>query len=423
MPDGALGLADLVRIAAATAAITILPGLAWVWSLWPPGAEIGRAERLAWIASLSYLIVGAVAIASARLGWLHLEPLVVSLVMVIVVGAGVSIAACRRRRARLRFLRPSVNDVVFGLAAVGLPAAILVVPQVMAVFPDGYPIGSINWYYWGLTTAIVDSGSIPATSVEWAGVYPFQGDYVLFSAYTATLPILAGRASDFAMMEVLRLLGLAWAIVAGLAAFRRFLPRWGALVGVLLLLGSVHIASKYTGYRPEAFNYALMFMALWAVDRFRERMSIGRAMPVVVSIVALWIGHGVVLVVAGILAGSVVVGHWLVGPRPTWREVAALAALGLGGFVASTLVDVVAQGKVLLVANALDPARIQGDEASDLTWQFLQWALGAGRLFTGNPDEAEALWNIRILEPWTVLGGVLRWPLVLSALAPIVLWR
>lgn len=423
MPDGALGPADAARIVAAIGAITVLPGLAWVTVFWPFGADIGRTERLAWVAGLSYLIVGAAAIALGRLGLLRLEPLVATLAIVTVAGAVASVVVARRRGYSLRVGRPRLGTLAFAIVAVGLPAIVLIVPQVRPVYPQGYPLGSITWYYWGLTTAILNDASIPATSVEWGGVYPYQGDYVLFSAYTATLPVLAGRASDFALMESLRLLGLAWAILAGLAAFRRFLPRWGAVVGVLLLLGSVHVASKYAGFRPESFNYALMFVALLALDRFRERMTVARAIPVVITIVALWIGHGVVLVVAGLLAAGVVVGHWLLGPRPTWRQLAGFAAVGVVGIVASSLADVVAQGKVLLVANALDPARIQGKGASDLTWQFLQWALGAGRLFTGNPDEAEALWSDRILAPWTVMSGILLWPILLSAVLPIPLWR
>ncbi len=423
MPDGVLGAGDIVRIVVALLAITVLPGLAWVAVFWPPGADIGRTERIAWVVGLSYLLVGSIAIALARLGVLRLEPLAVSLAIVTVAGLAASRIVVRRRGLSFGAARPSLGTVAFAIVAIGLPAIVLIGPQLAAVLRNGYPLGSITWYYWGLTTTIVDSASIPATSREWGGVYPYQGDYVLFSAYTATLPILAGRASDFALMELLRLLGLVWAVLAGLAAFRRFLPRWGAIVGVLLLLGSVHVASKYAGYRPESFNYALMFIALWAVDRFRERMTILRAIPVVVSIVALWIGHGVVLVVAGLLAASVVAGHWLVGRRPTWRELAGFAAVGVVGVVASTLADVVAQGKVLLIANALDPARIQGGGSSDLTWQFLQWALGAGRLLSGNPADAEALWSERILAPWTVMSGALRWPIVASAFLPVILWR
>ncbi len=423
MQDGALGAAELVRIGMALAAITVLPGLAWVTVFWPLGADIGRTERWAWVVGLSYLIVGSVAIALARLGALRLEPLVLALLLVTIGGAVASAMIARRRGESIHLRRVSLDTAIFAVVAVGLPAFALVLPQILEIVPRGYPLGSITWYYWGLTTSIVDTASIPAFSAEWGDVYPYQGDYVLFSAYTATLPILAGRASDFALMELLRLFGLVWAVLAGLAAFRRFLPRWGAIVGVLMLLGSVFIASKYANFRPEAFNYALMFVALWGADRFREHMTVRRAVPVVVTIVALWIGHGVVLVIAGILAGSVVVGYWLVGNRPTWRELAAYAAVGIVGILASTLADFVAQGKVLLVANALDPVRIQGAGISDLTWQFLQWALGAGRLITGNPNEAEALWSDRILEPWTVLTGVLRWPLIASALLPIVLWR
>ena len=423
MPDGALDAADVLRIFVAAAAITVLPGLAWVNVFWPPGADIGRTERYAWVAGLSYLFVGTIAIALARFGLLRFEPLLIALAAVTIAGAVGTTIVLRRHRASPWAGRPALSTAAFAIIAVGLPAIVLIAPQVLAVYPHGYPIGSITWYYWGLTTSIVDSGAIPATSVEWGGVYPYQGDYVLFSAYTATLPILAGRASDFALMELLRLLGLGWAILAGLAAFRRFLPRWGAIVGVLLVLGSVHIASKYAGYRPESFNYALMFVALWAVDRFRERMTITRAIPIVVTIVALWIGHGVVLVIAGILAGSVVAGHWLVGRRPTWRELGGFALVGVVGVVASTVADFAAQGKVLLVANALDPARIQGGGTSDLTWQFLQWALGAGRLLAGNPGDAEELWSDRILAPWTIMSGALRWPIVLSAFLPILLWR
>lgn len=423
MPDGALGLVDVLRIGAASVAISTIPGLAWIVAFWPPGSDISRLDRVAWIATLSYLLTGGLALALARLGVLRPETLALGLVALMVAGVGASAARVRGRGWRPTLGAMDRSRVAFVIAAVALPVVFLLLPQVRLVAPAGYPLGSITWYYWGLATAIVDSGAIPTMSAEWGGSYPYQGDYVLFSAFSAALALLAGRASDFALMEVLRLGSLLWAVAVGLSAFRRFLPSWGALAAVLIILGAEHIVAKYANYRPEAFNYALIFTAIWAVDRFRERPSRTRAIPIVATIVALWIGHGVVLVIAGIAAAAVVFGHWLVGQRPTIRVIAAFALVGLAGAAASIAADVVLQGKVFLIANAVDPVRIQGATSSDLTWQFLQWALGAARLQSGSPDEVETLWNDRILAPWPILETPAAWLVAIAVLAPLVLWR
>ena len=423
MPDGALALVDLGRIAVAALAIAVLPGAAWVFALWPPGADVSRLDRLAWIGTLSYVVVGALALGLARIGLLQLVPLAAGLAVTVAVGVVAS--AVRIRRSGWRPGRPRIDAgrLVFLVAAIGIPALILLLPQLRIVVPGGYPLGSITWYYWGLTTDVVDAAAIPAMSAEWGGTYPYQGDYILFSAYSAALPILAGRASDFALMELLRLGAIVWAAAAGLSALRRFLPLWGSLIGVLILLGAEFIVSKFTGYRPESFHYALIFTAMWAVDRFRDRPTRLRAIPIVVTIAALWIGHGVVLVVAGLAAAAIVAGHWLVDRRPSLRELVAFGAVGVAGAVAAITVDAVVQGKVLLIANAIDPARIQGDTVSDLTWEFYQWALGGNFLQSGNPDDVTTLWSSRILLPWPILDTAARWAIALIALAPIALWR
>lgn len=423
MPDGGLALVDLLRIAVAALAIAVLPGAAWVLAFWPPGSDVSRLDRVAWIGTLSYLLVGGLAMGLARLGALRIEPVAAGVVVLIV--AGVVASAIRLRNSGWRPGRPDVDagQLLFAAAAVAIPVIVLLIPQLRIVIPGGTPLGSITWYYWGLATDVVDAAAIPAMSAEWGGSYPYQGDYVLFSAYSAVLPLLAGRASDFALMEVLRLGAVVWAVATALAALRRFLPAWGALTGVMILLGAEFIASKFAGYRPEAFHYALIFTAIWSVDRFREQPTRWRAVPIVVTVAALWIGHGVVLVIAGLAAAAVVAGRWLVDRRPTLRELIAFAAVGVAGVVAAIATDAIVQGKVLLIANAIDPARIQGATTTDLTWQFYQWALGGPFLQSGNPDDVTTLWSSRIVLPWPILDTAARWILAVVALAPIALWR
>src|SRR4029079_15217069 len=70
----------------------------------------------------------------------------------------------------------------------------------------------------------------------------------------------------------------------------------------------------------------------------------------------------------------------------------------------------------------IDPVRLQGSVSSDLWWQFLQWALGAARLQSGNPDDVEILWNSRIIFPWPILETGAVWLAAVVAFGSVVLW-
>lgn len=425
MPDHAVSPAELLQLVTATAVFFLAPGLAWQAVFWPPGADLGRLERMAGVFFVSYAAVGATALVLTRLGILSGPSLAVAIAVLVLAG----IAASLPRLAGSSIRRPARIGpylIAFGAAlAIGL---LVVAPQIGMVFPAGYPIGTITWYYWTLARQILEAGAIPAVTAEWGGLYEFQGDYIVFSAFSAALAALGGRASEFAVMEALRLSSLIWAVVAALGAFRRFLPRGGALIATLLFFTAVQVFLKYTGYRPEAFNYALIFSALWFTDRLAEQPSARRAVPVVVTIVLLWLGHGVVLVLAGLLAGAIVLARWL-QQRPSLRTMLGLASVPVVGFVSASLVDLLLQGNVLLFANAADPARIQGPFASDLTWQFRQWALGSDQLLTGDPAEAENLITQRVFAPWPVFdlvrANVARLLLLLLGVVglPFLLWR
>src|SRR4029450_13702726 len=56
MPDGSLGLLDLARIGVATAAIWLVPGLAWILAVWPAGSDLTLLDRVAWVVTLSYFL-------------------------------------------------------------------------------------------------------------------------------------------------------------------------------------------------------------------------------------------------------------------------------------------------------------------------------------------------------------------------------
>jgi len=426
MADATLGPSELFRLALSAVALWVIPGALWHAVFWPPGADLRPAERLATIPLVSYLISAGLALALARVGLLGTATMVVGLIGVSVAGA---VASVVRLRASWRWSPPRLSDwfpgwpvVVAGIVGIGLLGIVIVLPQVRLIVPEGIPVGSITWYYWGLAQQILDSGSIPHLSAEWGGLYPYQGDYVMFSAFSAAQGFLGGRTSEFGLMELLRISSLAWGVVAAIGALRRFLPIGGALVCTLLFFTSTFVVGKYTGYRPESFHYALIFSAAWAVDRFADRATVLRAVPIVAIIVALWIGHGVVLVVAGLLCGALLVGRWI---QSGWavRQLLAAGAVLAAGFLAAVAVDFLLQGTVILLANAADPGPIQGPTTSDLTWQFFQWALGGKLLLTGDPAEATDLFSRNVEAPWLFVDAIGTWPAYLTALIPLATWR
>jgi hypothetical protein len=400
MPDHALQPLEIARLLVATFALFAAPGLAWTAVFWRPGTDLGRYERLGTICLLSYGIAGGTALVLARVHAFTPATYAVALGGLIVLGAVLSLRRLRTGPwAGFTVSRTRALVAIGGLLALGF---LVVAPQIGMVFPAGYPVGTITWYYWGLALRMLETGTIPATSPEWGGSYPFQGDYILYTAFSAGLAQLAGRSSEFALMEILRLGSLLWGFAAALAALRRFLPTGAALLGTLLFFTATHVFLKYTGYRPEAFHYFLIFSGLWAADRLAERPSVSRAVPVVAIFVMLWIGHGVVLVISGLLAIGVILSRWIF-ERPTLRQVAFVAAVPVAGVICSSLVDLLLQGGVLLFQNAVDPGRIQGPFASDLTWQFRQWLLGGRLLLDGDPSDAENLLTQRVFLPWPVL--------------------
>jgi len=423
MADATLGLSELVRLAFGVAILWVIPGALWHAAFWPPGADLRLAERIATIPLVSYLMSSCVALALAHVGLLGAESIALVLAVVSVIGAVVSVARVRDSgRWSWAWLRawPVVIAGALGFAVVGI---VVVLPQVRIIVPEGIPIGSITFYYWGLAQQILDSGSIPRFSAEWGGLYPYQGDYVMFSAFSAALGFLGGRTSEFALMDALRVGSLVWGLIAALGALRRFLPIGGVLVCTMLFFASTFVVGKYTGYRPESFHYALIFSAVWAVDRLAERSTVGRVVPVVAIIVALWIGHGVVLVVAGLLSGAVLAARWILDRRATGRQMLAVGAVLVVGFLSAVALDYVLQGTVILLANAADPGPIQGPTTSDLTWRFFQVALGGKLMLTGDPAEGSVLFSANVDAPWLFVNRVGTWPAYLIALIPLATWR
>jgi hypothetical protein len=423
MGDATLGPVELIRLAFGLAALGVVPGFLWHAAFWPPGADLRPAERLATIPLVSYLVSACVALALARVGLLGTASMAIALALVSAVGGVASVVRLRRLGRWSWSWLPAWPVLIAGALGFGLVAVVIVLPQLGLIFPDAIPVGSITWYYWGLAQQILDTGSIPRLSAEWGGQYPYQGDYVMFSAFSSALGFLGGRTSEFALMEALRLGSLAWGLIAAIGALRRFLPIGGALVCTVMFFSSIFVVGKYTGYRPESFHYALIFSALWAVDRFAERSTAIRAVPIVAVIVALWIGHGVVLVVAGLLGAAVFVARWLVDGRVSRRQLLAAGTVLGAGFLSAIVVDFVLQGTVILLANAADPGPIQGPTTSDITWQFFQWALGGEPLLSGDPSEAATVFSRIIEAPWLFVDAVGTWPAYLIAVIPLATWR
>ena len=177
MPDGVVGLGDLAGMMLSIALIFVIPGAAWHLVFWPARSGIGRLERLALVMTTSYLLCGVTVLVLARAGALQGGAIQLGIVAVSLAGIGTTIWRARGIDHPLgaMFRVPTAADLVYAVAITAIPLGVLVIPQVLLLFPTGTPVGTITWYYWGLAQQIADAGTVPMVSGEWGGSYRIPG--------------------------------------------------------------------------------------------------------------------------------------------------------------------------------------------------------------------------------------------------------
>jgi hypothetical protein len=441
-------VASAVSATMVSVLLFVLPGAALGPVVLPgattPLARLGRAAGVSLLVSLILCTI------LARLGILTEPVLVGSLVAITALGFVLHRPTLRRpsRRAR-RWLAIAGAGIV-------LAGALIVVPSVMGASPGLLPKSSTTWYYANLAQAVAAIGGIPAQLPEWGADRPFQTDYLPVTAQTAgALLLLPGDL--LADLEVYRVVMLTLALLFATLLFRRWVSSWVALLGAILLIGTVRLDAKFDGYRPETVALVVALFTLWVADRaFAERSP--RAFGVaLVGTTLVFLSHAeVFLILAPALVG-LGVARLLVAPgsrrtrlgwrgRPRRRDLAApiaAVALVLGGVVLGALSGWALTGETRILGYAVgqrgDTTAVDGSRGrpgevpagwtftNDPTWDFYVASVAPALEGSQPPDSLTdtLLLPRSILQVWSGLDGRLRSGLAVLAvlvIAPALAW-
>ena len=449
-------LASAVMATIVSVLLFLLPGAA-LGPLLLPGATtpLARLGRAAGVSLLAALITCTLL---ARIGALTALAVLGSLAALTLLGVLV-----RRPRPALAWRRVAAPVAsrrtrrwwAGGLAGTALALAVIVIPSHLGVLPDLLPVSSTTWYYLNLARVTADLGAFPTQLAEWGALRPFPTDYLPVTGHTAAaLLVLPG--DTLVRLELYRVIVLALGVLFATLLFRRWVSGWTALLGAILLLGTVRLEQKFDGYRPETVALVLALFTLWVADRaIAERSPRAFAVALVASGVV-FLSHAEVflvlapvLVATGVARAVVVPGrsHGWIGLRiPTVRAAAAPAmaiALVLGGMAFGVVAGSSLTGKPGVLGYVVGRGTAtQGDAMSrgrpsevpaswtftnDPTWDFYTASVAPALVGSQPPDDfTDSLLLPRsILLVWPGLDGrVLSGLVVLAALviAPLLAW-
>ena len=253
---------EAVQTVAVLAACFVVPGITWgplIAPGTPPGLNrIGRTVG----SSLVVTAIGMTALAIVGL----LRPAVVITTLALLSLAPLAIPSVRRSIAGLRLPARRQVSWALAIAGLGLAATFIVVPSHAKLDEAPLPASTTVWYYARLAESVAATGGFPADFAEWGGTRPFQTDYAPFTAHSAAVFDLL-PADLPAALESYRLAILAVGFCLGVLLLRRWFSTWLAVLGTVLLLGTVRLDQRLLTYRPEAFAFVLALLALWLVDR------------------------------------------------------------------------------------------------------------------------------------------------------------
>jgi hypothetical protein len=290
---------------------------------------------------------------------------------------------------------------------------------------------------------------------EWGALRPFQTDYLPVTAHTAAaLILLPGEV--LARLELYRLIVLASGVLFATLLFRRWVSGWAALLGAILLLGTVRLEQKFDGYRPETVAFVLALFTLWIADRALVERSPRAFALALVSCAVVFLSHAeVFLILAPALIGLGVAralvasrpsAGWMGVRRPSARAAAAPAlavALVLGGAGVAVAAGWGLTGHLGPLGYVLGSGTAAPDTVltrgrpnevpagwtftDDPTWDF--YTASVAPALDGNPppdDFTDSLLLPRsILVVWPGLDGRVRAGLVVLAalvIAPLLAW-
>ena len=446
-------LASAVTATIVSALLFVLPGAALGPIVLPgattPLASVGRA------AGVSLLVTLLTCTILARVGALTAPAVLGSLVLLTFIGV-----ILRRPRPsvfgrRARLSRRARGWWAGALAGTVLALALIVVPSHLDVRPDLLPVSSTTWYYFNLAQATAELGAFPAQLAEWGALRPFQTDYLPVTAHTAAaLLVLPGET--LVRLELYRLIVLTLGVLFAALLFRRWVSGWTALLGAILLLGTVRLEQKFDGYRPETVGLILALFTLWVADRAIVERSPRALATAGVAGALVFLSHAEVFLVLAPVVVGLGVARALVAPgrsggrlglRGLSRRAAAApivaVALVLGGMALGVAAGWALTGESGVLGYVVGPGTAAPDAAAsrgrpgevpagwrfsdDPTWDFYTASVAPALVGSPPPDEfTDSLLLPRsILLVWPGLDGRLRSGLaVLDALllVPLLAW-
>ena len=450
-------LTSAVMATIVSALLFLLPGAALGWLVLPgastPLGRVGRAAGVSLLATLATCTV------LARFGLLTGPAIVLSLMALTAIGVVLrwSRGVPWRRPVTRRARRWWAAAIAGSLLALGL----IVLPSHLGVRPSLLPVSSTTWYYLNLAQVTADLGAFPSQLAEWGALRPFQTDYLPITAHTASaLLLLPGDV--LARLEVYRLIILALGLLFAALLFRRFVSGWAALLGAILLMGTVRLEQKFDGYRPETVALVLALFTLWLADRALAERSPRVVALALLSSTIVFLGHAEVflvmapalvgigvargLVVPGRGGGGLAAGLGLRLRRPSWRALSApvlAVALVVGGMGLGSAAGLILTGEAGVLGYVIgsdspapDGATTRGRPAEvpagwtftdDPTWDFYTASVAPALDGLPPPDEfTDSLLLPRsIFVVWSGLDGRTRSGLAMIAvllIAPALAW-
>jgi hypothetical protein len=341
------------------AAFFLLPGTTWgplIAPGTPPGlSRIGRAIGCS-------LVVTTIAMTALAIAGL-LRPITVVAMLVGLTAVPLAAKPVRRELGRvLRAPRRPIGLAV-AIAALGLAATFVVLPSHGKLDEPPLPASTTVWYYANLAQQVATTGGFPDAFPEWGANRPFQTDYAPFTAQSAAvLELMPPDVPGF--LEAYRLAVLVAIFCLAVLLLRRWFSTWLAVLGTILLLGTVRLDQRVLVYRPEVFAIALGLFALWLVDRAAVERTPRMIAAAAVALGLVFASHAeVLLVVLPAAAGTAVIrgplrpantrtGFSLSASRRSLAGPATVAFVCLLGIGLGSLVNAAAAGEFRLAGYA-----------------------------------------------------------------------
>lgn len=410
-----LGLGLLFLLPGMSLGPLVLPGASTPLHVW------GRAV------GVSLLTVAALCTLLGRLGLLRPLPLILglaALTLLPIAHGQTRTTLLRRSRAAMRRRR---RWWIGGLCGAALVIALTVAPSWLAAGKLLLPQTSTPWYYLAIAGTVAEAGAIPRTIVEWGQVRPFPTDYLPSTTHlAAALELLPGDLLQVAAAYRIALLGAAGVVAALL--FRRWVSSWIAVLGSILLLGTVRLEGKFLDVRPETFGLVIALFTLWAADVAMADRSRRAALVAVAGASLTFLAHAEVFLLlgpglAGLAVGRAVVRRSRFRVRRPGRTALAPVVLAawvfVGGLVTGAAANGVLAGEFRLLSYVagqpdtpmppIDPARLPAGWrfSGDPTWDFYVAAVDPSLVGSDPPRSfiRPSVLPRAILQVWPGLDG------------------